>query len=44
MWYIVSKSGLKGIEIYETEHNAWIAAEMRNRLINQGWHPVRVAA
>ena len=44
MWYIVSKSGLRGIETYETEHNAWIAAEMRNRLINQGWHPVRVAA
>jgi hypothetical protein len=43
MWYIVSKSGLRGIETYRSENEAWNAADMRNRLINQGWHPVRVA-
>ena len=43
MWYIVSKNGLRGIETYTSESSAWFAADMRNRLINQGWHPVRVA-
>ena len=43
MWYIVSKNGLRGIETYSSESSAWFAADMRNRLINQGWHPVRVA-
>lgn len=43
MWYIVSKSGLRGIEKYTSEAQAWQAADLRNSLINQGWHPVRVA-
>lgn len=43
MWYIVSKSGLRGIETYYSESDAWNAADLRNRLINQGWRPVRVA-
>ena len=43
MWYIVSKSGLRGIETYYSENDAWNAADLRNRLINQGWRPVRVA-
>ena len=43
MWYIVSKNGLRGIETYTSESSAWFAADMRNRLINQGWHPIRVA-
>jgi hypothetical protein len=43
MWYIVSKSGLRGIEIYHSENDAWNAADIRNQLANQGWHPVRVA-
>lgn len=43
MWYIVSKSGLRGIETYYSESDAWNAADLLNRLINQGWRPVRVA-
>jgi hypothetical protein len=43
MWYIVSKSGLRGIEIYYSENDAWYAAKTRNRLIDQGWRPVKVA-
>jgi hypothetical protein len=43
MWYIISANGLRGIETYTNGQDAWLAAEMRNRLINQGWHPVRVA-
>ena len=42
MWYIVSKSGLRGIETYYSENDAWNAADARNCLINQGWHPVKV--
>lgn len=42
MWYIFSRNGLKGIETYENESAAWRAADMRNALINQGWHPVFV--
>ena len=42
MWYIVSKSGLRGIETYHSENDAWNAADSRNRLINQGWRPVKV--
>ena len=40
MWYIFSCNGLRGIEAYENESAAWEAAELRNALINQGWHPV----
>lgn len=40
MWCIFSRNGLKGIETYENENAAWLAADMRNALINQGWHPV----
>lgn len=43
MWYIMSASGLRGIEAYYSETAAWNAADLRNSLINQGWHPVRVA-
>jgi hypothetical protein len=43
MWYIVSASGLRGIEPYYSRNDAEFAAELRNSLINQGWHPVRVA-
>lgn len=43
MWYIVSKSGLRGIETYHNESAAWNAADLRNALVNQGWHPVKVA-
>ena len=43
MWHIVSKSGLRGIETYYSESDAWNAADIRNELANQGWHPVRVA-
>lgn len=43
MWHIVSKSGLRGIETYYSESDAWTAADIRNELANQGWHPVRVA-
>lgn len=42
MWYIFSRSGLRGIETYENENAAWNAAESRNALANQGWHPVFV--
>jgi hypothetical protein len=42
MWYIVSKSGLRGIETYHNETAAWNAADLRNALVNQGWHPVKV--
>jgi hypothetical protein len=42
MWYIVSKNGLKGIETYMSESSAQFAADMRNNLVNQGWHPVKV--
>ena len=42
MWYIFSKSGIKGIEPYISEAEAWRAADLRNALVNQGWHPVRV--
>lgn len=40
MWYIFSRSGLRGIEVYENETAAWHAADIRNALIDQGWHPV----
>jgi hypothetical protein len=40
MWYIFSRSGLRGIETYVSENAAWNAAELRNALANQGWHPV----
>lgn len=43
MWYIMSGNGLRGIETYKSESEAWNAADLRNKLINQGWHPVRVA-
>ena len=43
MWYIMSASGLRGIERYSSKSEAEWAAELRNSLINQGWHPVRVA-
>lgn len=43
MWYIFSANGLRGIEVYKSESEAERAADLRNRLINQGWHPVRVA-
>ncbi len=43
MWYIISASGLRGIEPYASKSEAEWAAELRNSLINQGWHPVRVA-
>ena len=43
MWYIVSKSGLRGIETYHSENDAWNAADIRNQLTDQGWHPIRVA-
>ena len=43
MWYIFSASGLRGIEAYSSKSDAEWEAEMRNRLINPGWHPVRVA-
>lgn len=43
MWYIFSANGLRGIEKYETEAQANFAAELRNSLINQGWHAVKVA-
>lgn len=43
MWYIISKSGLRGIETYASETQAWNAADARNRLIDQGWKPVKVA-
>ena len=43
MWYIFSANGLRGIETYKSESDAWRAADLRNSLINQGWHPVRVA-
>lgn len=43
MWYIFSANGLRGIEIYKSESEAERAADLRNSLINQGWHPVRVA-
>lgn len=42
MWYIISKNGLRGIETYHSESEAWNAANARNRLINQGWRPIRV--
>ena len=40
MWYIFSRSGIRGIGVYENEIMAWNAAELRNSLIDQGWHPV----
>ena len=43
MWYIISANGLRGIETYTNGRDAWLAAESRNSLVNQGWHPVRVA-
>lgn len=43
MWRIVSKNGILGCQIYENEYEAEIAAEVRNRLIDLGWRPVRVA-
>lgn len=43
MWYIFSANGLRGIERYSSKSEAEWAAELRNSLINQGWHPVRVA-
>ena len=43
MWYIFSANGLRGIEVYQSESEAERAADLRNSLINQGWHPVRVA-
>ena len=43
MWHIVSKNGLRGIETYYSESDAWNAADIRNELANQGWHPVRAA-
>lgn len=43
MWYIFSANGLRGIEVYKSESEAERAADLRNSLINQGWHPVRVA-
>ena len=42
MWYIMSRSGLRGIEPYTSEAQAWQAADLRNALVNQGWHPIRV--
>lgn len=42
MRYIFSRSGLRGIETYENENAAWRAADIRNALINQGWHPVYI--
>lgn len=42
MWYIMSRSGLRGIEPYISEAQAWQAADLRNALVNQGWHPIRV--
>ena len=42
MWYIMSRSGLRGIEKYTSEAQAWQAADLRNSLANQGWHPIRV--
>ena len=44
MWYIMSHSGLRGIETYTNEAQAQQAADLRNALINQGWHPVKVEA
>ena len=41
MWYIMSGRGLRGIEAYANEYEAWRAADMRNALIDQGWHPVK---
>lgn len=43
MWYIYSKNGLRGVETYTSEMDAWRAADLRNMLVNQGWHPMRVA-
>jgi len=45
MWYIMSRSGLRGIEPYTSEAQAWQAwqaADLRNALVNQGWHPIKV--
>lgn len=42
MWYIMSGSGLRGIEPYTSEAQAWQAADLRNALVNQGWHPIKV--
>jgi hypothetical protein len=42
MWYIMSRSGLRGIETYTSEVQAWQAADLRNALVNQGWHPIKV--
>ena len=42
MWYIMSRSGLRGIERYASETQARQAADLRNALVNQGWHPVKV--
>lgn len=41
MWYIVSKSGLRGIETYYSENDAWNAANWRNSLApHQQWKPI----
>lgn len=42
MWYIMSRSGVRGIEPYTSEAQAWQAADLRNALVNQGWHPIKV--
>jgi hypothetical protein len=42
MWYIMSASGLRGIESYNSKSDAEFAAELRNGLINQGWHAVKM--
>lgn len=42
MWYIMSASGLRGVESYSSKNDAEFAAELRNSLINQGWHAVKM--
>ena len=43
MWRIINKNGILGCQIYENECEAKFAAEVRNRLIDLGWRPVKVA-
>ena len=43
IWFIMNKFGVRGIEIYQTENQALDASISRNRLSNQGWHPVGVS-